>query len=602
MSGTNGLLAVGTTFLLGASSAAFAGDVVFSEDFEAYTVGTDIVGQGGWEFWGGGGSSPSGRISDAMVHGGEKSLVIRGNADGALQDDIVYQHNLVGAIYDYAAWQYIPAEAGGGQTMFILLNQYDGGGAGTNWSTQLVIDPDAGTCVSQFLGTDQPFTVGQWNRIRVRANLMNDSMDVFVNDDVIEAGRLWTDGNFSSGPGILQLAAVDLYGGTGPYDVFYDDLEITEVPPNGACCLLDGTCVDGLLEDDCLALEGANNFVGPGTECATSQCQLYGTDGWELDAPFTFAGDTTRFPTECDFGSNDERFVVTIPYAAPWTFSLCTGTAFDTYLAVGSSPCAEDLASNDDACGVQSEITLDLEPGVVYVTVTSLFAEEGEFTLIASAPCIASVETAGDPETEPCGDDSNGGCNMTVPAYEPIALGQTKAGTNWYDGATRDTDWYEYTNQDGLLRWAFIGRPFDEDILLCDSGYNDYEVTIDQAAPGGETTMTVTCENVTVFGMIADADGNPSTDCALVSGISPFFTTDPCNGVVTRMGVIEPGEASCTPTDGDTNDDGIVDVSDLLNVLADWGCSGAPGACLGDVNCDGVTNVSDLLDVLANWD
>ena len=48
-------------------------------------------------------------------------------------------------------------------------------------------------------------------------------------------------------------------------------------------------------------------------------------------------------------------------------------------------------------------------------------------------------------EQEPCGQDLNGGCNMGTPAFEPIAIGETKCGTAWCDGLTRDTDWYIFT-------------------------------------------------------------------------------------------------------------------------------------------------------------
>jgi len=47
--------------------------------------------------------------------------------------------------------------------------------------------------------------------------------------------------------------------------------------------------------------------------------------------------------------------------------------------------------------------------------------------------------------------------------------------------------------------------------------------------------------------------------------------------------------------------DGVVDVLDLLAVLATWDCQGDPGECLGDVTLDGVVDVLDLLAVLAAW-
>ena len=55
-----------------------------------------------------------------------------------------------------------------------------------------------------------------------------------------------------------------------------------------------------------------------------------------------------------------------------------------------------------------------------------------------------------------------------------------------------------------------------------------------------------------------------------------------------------PGDSQCP---GDINGDSIVDVQDLLLVLAEWGCLGCPS----DINQDGVTDVLDLLEVLADW-
>jgi len=53
-----------------------------------------------------------------------------------------------------------------------------------------------------------------------------------------------------------------------------------------------------------------------------------------------------------------------------------------------------------------------------------------------------------------------------------------------------------------------------------------------------------------------------------------------------------------TGTPGDVNGDGVINVSDILLIIGDWGpCSGCPA----DVNQDGNVNVSDLLLAIANW-
>ncbi|MCI0364314.1 MAG: dockerin type I domain-containing protein [Phycisphaerales bacterium] len=60
-------------------------------------------------------------------------------------------------------------------------------------------------------------------------------------------------------------------------------------------------------------------------------------------------------------------------------------------------------------------------------------------------------------------------------------------------------------------------------------------------------------------------------------------------------------EVSGEPTPdsaGDVNADGVVNIHDLLAVIASWG---ACQCCLADANYDGVVNVSDLLIVIQTW-
>ena len=50
--------------------------------------------------------------------------------------------------------------------------------------------------------------------------------------------------------------------------------------------------------------------------------------------------------------------------------------------------------------------------------------------------------------------------------------------------------------------------------------------------------------------------------------------------------------------DADINNDGMVDVSDVLSVISNWGsCKGCPE----DIDQDGIVDVSDLLIVISNW-
>jgi len=58
---------------------------------------------------------------------------------------------------------------------------------------------------------------------------------------------------------------------------------------------------------------------------------------------------------------------------------------------------------------------------------------------------------------------------------------------------------------------------------------------------------------------------------------------------------------TCTPLEsclGDVNNDGVVNVSDLLILLSEWGTC---DDCISDLNEDGQVNVSDLLLLLGQW-
>ena len=76
----------------------------------------------------------------------------------------------------------------------------------------------------------------------------------------------------------------------------------------------------------------------------------------------------------------------------------------------------------------------------------------------------------------------------------------------------------------------------------------------------------------------------------------------PCGGVQRYENVLADQHVTYVETfTADTDADGAVGITDLLNLLGGWGpCSECPG-CLGDLDGDGVIGVGDLLQMLANW-
>ena len=86
-----------------------------------------------------------------------------------------------------------------------------------------------------------------------------------------------------------------------------------------------------------------------------------------------------------------------------------------------------------------------------------------------STPCDLPASNL--TEAEECGDDTNGGCNMKIPAYEPIESGDTIAGTFYDDlvGDVRDTDWYTFeVTEKSTVTWTVHSRIPAQTIIVND--------------------------------------------------------------------------------------------------------------------------------------
>lgn len=108
-------------------------------------------------------------------------------------------------------------------------------------------------------------------------------------------------------------------------------------------------------------------------------------------------------------------------------------------------------------------------------------------------------------------------------------------------------------------------------------------------------------------GVLTTVGGTTSTSNGIVKA---FSTSNSGQHVIVRV-VFDAGpraallvsfDSKCGPAD--LNCDGLVNVQDLLLLLADWGdCPKGKGlgTCLGDIDGDGVVGFSDLSILLANW-
>lgn len=83
----------------------------------------------------------------------------------------------------------------------------------------------------------------------------------------------------------------------------------------------------------------------------------------------------------------------------------------------------------------------------------------------------------------------------------------------------------------------------------------------------------------------------------MATGIEAYFTALPtCNSPADATIWVAPEACSCP---GDLDGDGIIGVSDTLEMLANFGCVGS--SCVGDIDGDTIVGVSDILELLSSF-
>jgi hypothetical protein len=121
-----------------------------------------------------------------------------------------------------------------------------------------------------------------------------------------------------------------------------------------------------------------------------------------------------------------------------------TGLAIDETCPPGESCIAY---ATEGAQGSPTISFLHLEPGTYYIIVDTWPLPDciPEFTLTIEEVFGEWVTCPPDgiPENEPCGDDTNGGCRLEPPQFEPMACMETICGTLWAEDGWRDTEWFE---------------------------------------------------------------------------------------------------------------------------------------------------------------
>jgi hypothetical protein len=150
-----------------------------------------------------------------------------------------------------------------------------------------------------------------------------------------------------------------------------------------------------------------------------------------LSGPTSYSSTTTGACDDCSFRTGNDRVIaVNIPCAGSYSFDLCGGASWDTYLYLSTAVCGGTiLASNDDACGLQSSLTYTFSSGGTYYITVEGFSStsEGAFTLNINRVCNLSVSI------ETTDVSCFGGNNGTATAFVNEACGSLNY--SWSNGS-----------------------------------------------------------------------------------------------------------------------------------------------------------------------
>jgi len=210
-----------------------------------------------------------------------------------------------------------------------------------------------------------------------------------------------------------------------------------------------------------------------------------------------------------------------------------------------------------------------------------LVTEQDAADCLPPGPCIIECPPGSTIEPDDCqfgntapNDTVNGGCNSSPPVFTSIACEETVCGTAYFDGAFRDTDWWQLDNtgDDAGTTYTVTGlAEFESVVGRVDNGCGALDCS--QVTAFAEVVVTLGCDPITVT--------TPRlTNCLAWFFFGPNFTdivdcNQPAGGPPAEIGdeywMNVHCEANSPPCPWDLDGDNVVGFGDLLKILSFWG-------------------------------
>ena len=203
--------------------------VIFSDNFDSYTAGQQLCTQNStdWSTWNNApGTDEDAYISTEQAASGSNSLKIEGN------NDIIYPFdNQTSGVFEIDFKYYIPSDGNGA---YFNIQHYVQ--PGQEWAFECAFYING---MGFFYQNDNriifSFPNDAWFPIKVRIDLDNDSLALFINEENIET---WPFSYSINGEiGVCQLGSLNFFAGSAmpnTHGTYYvDDFVISQLPTTG---------------------------------------------------------------------------------------------------------------------------------------------------------------------------------------------------------------------------------------------------------------------------------------------------------------------------------------------------------------------------------
>ncbi len=168
-------------------------DAQFYDNFDAYTLGSLLIGQGTWEGWAGD-PTVDAQVTNAQSDTAPHSINLA--PDASFADVVTVFAGLNTGTWYAKVQTYIPT-GHTGETYFIMLNTYDGGASIFNWSMQVGMTGEGTGLVTSYGGTDTagtgttPLLYDQWVEIVAEINLDANTYSLWYGGVQLETDLSW---------------------------------------------------------------------------------------------------------------------------------------------------------------------------------------------------------------------------------------------------------------------------------------------------------------------------------------------------------------------------------------------------------------------------